>query len=67
VQAKKTDDTPRIQYWGFSYGTVLGEYFAAMFPGRVGRMILEGVEDVHDYYQGVGIFPHFTGLHKLIN
>ncbi|KAH7322426.1 TAP-like protein-domain-containing protein [Stachybotrys elegans] len=43
------DKTPRIQYWGFSYGTVLGRYFASMFPGRVGRMILEAVEDVYDY------------------
>jgi pimeloyl-ACP methyl ester carboxylesterase len=48
------DATPRIQYWGFSYGTVLGRYFASMFPGRVGRMILEGVEDTHDFYNGVG-------------
>ncbi|KAI5456007.1 TAP-like protein-domain-containing protein [Mariannaea sp. PMI_226] len=43
------DETPRLQYWGFSYGTVLGNYFASMFPGRVGRMILEGVEDPYDY------------------
>ncbi|KAI9150881.1 putative hydrolase [Paramyrothecium foliicola] len=43
------DDTPRIQFWGLSYGTVLGNYFAAMFPGRVGRMVLEAVEDPIDY------------------
>lgn len=44
---------PRIQYWGVSYGTVLGNYFASMFPGRVGRMILEAVEDPEDYTDGV--------------
>lgn len=44
---------PRIQYWGFSYGTVLGNYFASMFPGRVGRMVLEAVEDVQDYFNAV--------------
>ncbi|KAI0113867.1 alpha/beta-hydrolase [Hypoxylon sp. NC0597] len=44
--------TPRIQYWGLSYGTVLGNYFASMFPGRVGRMILEGVVDIHDWTAG---------------
>jgi pimeloyl-ACP methyl ester carboxylesterase len=43
------DATPRIMYWGISYGTVLGRYFASMFPGRIGRMLLEGVEDVVDY------------------
>ncbi|XXH02356.1 hypothetical protein Hte_008731 [Hypoxylon texense] len=46
---QKKGEVPRIQYWGFSYGTVLGNYFASMYPGRVGRMILEGVVDVHDY------------------
>jgi pimeloyl-ACP methyl ester carboxylesterase len=50
------DDTPRIQYWGFSYGTVLGRYFASMFPGRVGRIILEAVEDVHDYANAVSAY-----------
>ncbi|KAL7621449.1 hypothetical protein AAE478_008771 [Parahypoxylon ruwenzoriense] len=46
------DATPRIQYWGVSYGTVLGNYFASMFPGRVGRMVLEGVVDAQDYHEG---------------
>ncbi|KAI1098624.1 alpha/beta-hydrolase [Jackrogersella minutella] len=45
-------DVPRIQYWGLSYGTVIGNYFASMFPGRVGRIILEGVVDANDYTRG---------------
>lgn len=48
-------ETPRIQYWGLSYGTALGNYFASMFPGRVGRMILEGVVDIHDWTEGVSV------------
>src|SRR5205085_993466 len=48
------DRTARNNYWGYSYGTILGNYFASMFPGRVGRMMLEAVVDVQDYYAGVG-------------
>lgn len=33
---------PRLQYYGTSYGTVLGNTFLSMFPGRVKRMILDG-------------------------
>ncbi|KAK7916872.1 TAP-like protein-domain-containing protein [Apiospora marii] len=46
----EADPTRRIQYWGFSYGSALGNYFASMFPGKVGRVILEAVEDVNDYH-----------------
>ncbi|CAM1504994.1 Fc.00g106310.m01.CDS01 [Cosmosporella sp. VM-42] len=41
-----------IQYWGMSYGTLLGATFAAMHPERIGRMILDGVVDPADHYAG---------------
>ncbi|KAK7032378.1 hypothetical protein VNI00_013126 [Paramarasmius palmivorus] len=42
----------KIQYWGFSYGTVLGSTFAALFPDKVHRLVLDGVLDVENYYVG---------------
>ncbi|PNS15661.1 Pre-mRNA-splicing factor cwf24 [Sphaceloma murrayae] len=43
----------KLNYWGFSYGTVLGATFAAMFPDKVGKMILDGNVNVFEYYNGI--------------
>ncbi|CEL63020.1 Carboxylesterase B OS=Mycobacterium tuberculosis GN=caeB PE=3 SV=1 [Rhizoctonia solani AG-1 IB] len=34
-----------IDFWGMSYGTMVGIYFVNMFPDRVGRVVLDGVLD----------------------
>ncbi|KAF2158433.1 hypothetical protein M409DRAFT_71646 [Zasmidium cellare ATCC 36951] len=39
----------KIQYWGFSYGTYLGLTYAAMFPDKVHRLVIDGVMDASDY------------------
>lgn len=50
---QETETKPsRVLYWGFSYGTVLGNTLASLFPGRMGRVILDGVVDIHDYMSG---------------
>lgn len=41
-----------LQYWGFSYGTILGSTFAAMFPDHVERMVIDGVADVENFFTG---------------
>ena len=30
-------------YWGTDYGTAVGIVYAALFPDRVGRMVLDGI------------------------
>lgn len=55
LELRAEKDVPRLNYLGFSYGTVLGNYFASMFPGRVGHVALEAVCDVEDYQNGVSI------------
>lgn len=43
-----------FNYWGFSYGTIIGQTFAMLYPTRVGRFVLDGVSDAEDYYSGTG-------------
>ncbi|PWY86662.1 proteinase [Aspergillus heteromorphus CBS 117.55] len=59
----------KIQYWGRSYGTILGATFATLFPDRVHRAVLDAVVDADKYYLGDGhsaiedadaIFDRFT-------
>ena len=33
----------KINYYGFSYGTYLGQVYATQYPTRVGRFVLDGV------------------------
>ncbi|CEI62660.1 unnamed protein product [Fusarium venenatum] len=42
----------QINYWGTSYGTVLGQVLAAMFPSRIGRMLLDGNVLSDEYFTG---------------
>ncbi|OKL59895.1 hypothetical protein UA08_04966 [Talaromyces atroroseus] len=40
-------------YWGFSYGTLLGQTYATMFPERSKRIIIDGAVDQFEWY-GLG-------------
>ena len=35
----------KLSYFGASYGTFIGATYAGLFPGRVGRMVLDGALD----------------------
>ena len=40
---------PRISYFGMSYGSILGNVYADLFPNRVRAAVLDGAIDPHAY------------------
>ncbi|KAL5450896.1 hypothetical protein PMIN06_006417 [Paraphaeosphaeria minitans] len=50
-QGKPRKDA-KVDFYGASYGTVLGTTFAALYPDRVGKFLLDAVVDGDDYYHG---------------
>ena len=40
----------KINYYGFSYGTYLGQVYSTLFPDRVRRMVLDGNVDPRDVW-----------------
>ncbi len=38
----------KLNYIGYSYGSWLGAWYARLFPDRVGRMLLDGVDNIAD-------------------
>ena len=54
-------DDERLNFFGYSYGTMLGATYATLFPDRVGRMVLDSAEDaqwaslIHNFDQQVAI------------
>lgn len=50
--AKAINDDGLLRLWGRSYGTIVGQTFAAMFPDKVERMVLDSVVLASDYYAG---------------
>ncbi|KAF4976002.1 hypothetical protein F66182_17518, partial [Fusarium sp. NRRL 66182] len=48
-----------LRYWGFSYGTTLGATLVAMFPDKVDKVILDGVQNPHQYYHSYADFEEW--------
>ncbi|PZG22201.1 peptidase S33 family protein [Micromonospora craterilacus] len=40
----------KLTYLGFSYGSVLGQYYANMFPDRVRALVIDGVLDARAWF-----------------
>ncbi|KAJ4257354.1 hypothetical protein NW762_008472 [Fusarium torreyae] len=44
----------KINFWGVSYGTILGQVLASMFPKRIGRMMIDSNLLADDYLDTAG-------------
>ncbi|KAH7310031.1 hypothetical protein BKA65DRAFT_414371 [Rhexocercosporidium sp. MPI-PUGE-AT-0058] len=56
---RASQDPKLLNYWGFSYGTIIGQTFASMFPDRLGRVVIDGVVDP-DLYIAADINALYT-------
>ncbi|MGY2876014.1 pimeloyl-ACP methyl ester carboxylesterase [Marmoricola sp. URHA0025 HA25] len=45
----------KLNFYGFSYGTYLGQVYANRYPERVGRFVLDGVVNPTDYWYGANL------------
>ena len=45
----------KLNFYGFSYGTYLGQVYATRYPSRVGRFVLDGVIDPQRTWYAVGL------------
>ncbi|RCI13750.1 hypothetical protein L249_8311 [Ophiocordyceps polyrhachis-furcata BCC 54312] len=41
----------QMLFWGFSYGSLLGQTYAQLYPDRSSRVIIDGVTDFFDWYE----------------
>ncbi|KAK0633897.1 TAP-like protein-domain-containing protein [Immersiella caudata] len=58
--AEATGEDGLLRYWGFSYGTTLGATLVAMFPDKVDKVILDGVQNAHEYYHAHADYEEWT-------
>ncbi|KZV76859.1 hypothetical protein PENSPDRAFT_622357 [Peniophora sp. CONT] len=52
MQIVKAHGREKLNYYGVSYGTVLGATVASIYPDKIERMVLDGVADAEAYYAG---------------
>lgn len=52
-------------YWGFSYGTLLGQTYAGIFPERSKRVIIDGVLNQFNWYNDLTEIEPFTDTERV--
>ncbi|KAK6331434.1 hypothetical protein TWF730_004516 [Orbilia blumenaviensis] len=44
------DENVLVNYYGLSYGSVVGQTFTSLYPQHVGRFVIDSVVDLEDWY-----------------
>ena len=47
-----SDVKDKVLYWGVSFGTILGQALAALYPERMERIVLDGVAQMEGFFNG---------------
>ncbi|EME38905.1 hypothetical protein DOTSEDRAFT_92189 [Dothistroma septosporum NZE10] len=55
-----------LWYWGFSYGTILGQTYASLFPERSERVIIDGVANNFVWYGDFFDTEQFTNTEDVL-
>ena len=59
-------DEPAINFYGFSYGTYLGQVYASLFPKRVRRLVFDSNVDFRDVWYRAALAQN-SGVDRNIN
>ncbi|KAH7103627.1 Alpha/Beta hydrolase protein [Auriculariales sp. MPI-PUGE-AT-0066] len=56
----------KLNYYGISYGTVIGQHFAAMYPDHVGLMLIDGITDAVNW-RAANLTPELQDSDRVFN
>lgn len=56
----------KMVYWGFSYGSLLGQTYAVLFPERSYRVIIDGIVDFFEWYESPILKSDFTDTQHVL-
>ena len=55
----------KLNYFGYSYGTWLGGWYANLFPDKVGRMVLDSAMDYPSAYEQASALSQPLSFHRV--
>lgn len=57
----------KMVYWGLSYGSLLGQTYAALFPERSERVIIDGVVNIFEWYESPLLETDYTDSQRVLD